>query len=56
MVFSIGDIKTIAGECHALRAIESRFIERAVSSAGIACADRIDERAVKLRHDDAIVI
>src|SRR6185369_12047048 len=56
MVFSVRDVKTIAGERHALRTIESRFVERAVSSAGIACADRVDKRAVEFCDNDAIVI
>src|SRR6185369_13086152 len=56
MVFSIGDVETITGERHPLRTIESRFVEGAVSSAGIACADRIDERAVEFRDHNAVVI
>jgi len=56
MVFSVGDVKTVAGEREALRSIKSRFVERAVSRANVARSDSVDQRAVEFRDDDAVVI
>ena len=56
MVSRVGDVETVSGERETLRAIESRFVERAVNSAGIACADRLHECAVEFSNNDAIVI
>ena len=56
MVFSVGDVKTVAVQRHSLRTIEGRFIKSAVSRAALACADCFDERAVEFCDDDAVVI
>src|SRR6185503_15969352 len=56
MVLGVGDVETVAGQCETLRPVESRFIERAVSSADISRANCIDKRAVEFGDDDAVVI
>src|SRR5688572_31032288 len=56
MVLGVGNVKTVAGECEPLRAIESRFIKGAVSRARFTRADGIDECSIEFRNDDAVVI
>src|SRR5687767_4820674 len=56
MILSVGNVKTIACERQPLRAIESRFIKRAIGCAGLACADGFYQRAIQLRNNDAIMV
>ena len=56
MIFSVGDVKIVAGESQTLRTIKSCFIECAIRGAGLASADRVYKRAVEFSDNDAIVI
>ena len=56
MVFGIGDVEIVAGESQALRTIKRRFIECAISRAGVTSAHCLHEGAVKFGDNDPIVI
>src|SRR5215216_1448983 len=56
MVFSVSDVKIVAGERQTLRTIKSCFIKRAVRGAGFASTDCFYQRTVEFCNNDAIVI
>src|SRR5262249_31604573 len=55
VVLAVSDVKRLALQCHSLRIVETRLVERAVLQARLARTGNGDLLAIQIRNDNAMV-